>query len=282
MKKEYKAFIFDMDGVLRCGNTGVPGAGDLLKLIHQKNIPSLILTNECRYTKDKIKLDLEQMNITIPDSWTIYTAADCMNDFLSKIYKSGYILVLGEDGLKTTLKANPLFKDRIKENMPDTSLTFNMNLYLIIGSMDKLRDDDIEEATKWIRCGAKIVTTCPDVADPGSKGDNSIMMPGHTLHILKKLIPCTSYCVGKPNPIMIRRAVDILLNGNPDLKYDDVLFIGDSLDTDIKAAFEFNMDSALVLTGNTRMYMVSNNIIQPTYIFHSVREIFDELNSGKP
>jgi NagD protein len=151
----------------------------------------------------------------------------------------------------------------------------NQKLFVIIGTLNKINDYDIEEVVKWIRCGAKIITTCPDVSDPGSKGKNSIIMPNNILHIIKKIIPFNNYCVGKPNPLMLRQALKLLFY--EDLINYNLLFIGDSLDTDIKMAFEMGIDSALVMTGNTRMYMLQNSIIQPNYIYHSVQEICKDI-----
>ncbi len=278
MKKNYKAFIFDMDGVLRCGDQGIDGADKIVKLFENKQIPTLILTNECRFTKNKIIKDLELMGINIPENWDIYTSADCAKDFICQVQKVDYIYVLGEGGLKDTLKENPIIEKKITKKLPSKNLSWNTDLMIVIGALNKIKDDEIDEAVKWIRCGAKIITTCFDVCDPGSKGENPILMLSHIFHIIKQIIPCTSYSIGKPNPIMTRKALEIIRKKDQEIKLDEILFIGDSLDTDIKCAFELGLDSALVLTGNTRMHMIKGSIIQPDYIFHSVKEIYDEIN----
>ena len=128
--------------------------------------------------------------------------------------------------IKSAIIKCPIFVcKRCKTQLPNKNLSYGTNLYVVIGSKNKILDSDIEEAVKWVRCGAKVVTTCPDIADPGAKGDNALMMPNHILHIIKRLIPCTSYCVGKPNPIMIKKAIDILSKDN-NIKTEEILFVG--------------------------------------------------------
>ena len=277
MDKQYRAFIFDMDGVFRCGHDVISGASEIVEYISEREVPSILLTNECRYTNAQLTTDLATMGVYIPDSWRIFTAGNCVADFLANLKNLDYIYILGEDGLKETLSQNPQLKDKIKTRLPSKHIMLDCELYVVIGSLNKIIQEELEEAAKWVRCGARVITTCPDLSDPGSKGQNVISMPSYTVSLLNKYIPCSTYCLGKPNPIILRKALGLLREKIPDIKEHEILFVGDSLDTDIKLAFELGLDSALVLTGNTTMFMIKNNIIQPTYIFHSVLEIKDEL-----
>jgi HAD superfamily hydrolase (TIGR01450 family) len=277
MDKQYRAFIFDMDGVFRCGHEVISGASEIVEYISDKGVPSILLTNECRYTNQQLIDDLQGMGVNIPNSWQIYTAGNCVADFLANIKNLDYVSILGEQGLKDTLTSIPSLKDKIRTKLPSKHLTLDHELYVVVGSLNKINQEELEEIAKWIRCGAKVITTCPDLSDPGSKGQHVISMPSYTINLINKYIPCQTYCLGKPNPIMLRKALILLRDQVPDIKEHEILFVGDSLDTDIKMAFELGLDSALVLTGNTTMFMIKSNIIQPTYIFHSVLEIKDEL-----
>lgn len=275
--KRYRAFIFDMDGVFRCGDDVIMGAPEIVEYIAQRDVPSVLLTNECRYTTGRIVNDLTKMGVKVPETCSIYTAGDSVTDFLASQQELDYIHILGEDGLKDTIRNKESLRDKIRDQIPSKKISLDTDMFLVIGSLNKINQSELEEAAKWIRCGAKVITTCPDLSDPGSKGEHVISMPGHTVHLLKKYIPCSTYCLGKPNPIILRKALAILRGKIPDIREEEILFVGDSLDTDIRLAYELGLDSAIVLTGNTTMFMIKNNIIQPTYIFHSVLEIKDEL-----
>lgn len=272
-----------MDGVLRCGDDLVEGAKDLMDFLDSPETPEcLILTNECRYTHKSLQHQFIKMGSALPDSWGIYTAADSVKDFLvSRKDRVRGVHVIGEQGLFDTL--NEALPDKMKRKLPcmDLAQYPESELYVVIGSLDKQNHKAIEHAAKWIKCGAKVLTTCPDLSDPGSKGNTVISMPYNTLQILKKLVPCHHYCLGKPNPLMITSALKMLRKNRPDIDPYRILFIGDSLDTDIKCAFEAGMESVLVLTGNTSVFGIKHNVLQPTYVFHSVEELHEVLRDSK-
>jgi ribonucleotide monophosphatase NagD (HAD superfamily) len=59
-----------------------------------------------------------------------------------------------------------------------------------------------------------------------------------------------------------------------DLRKSDILMVGDTLETDILGANTFGLDTALVLSGNTRaeqaVMMIQAKGITPTYLCESV------------
>ena len=56
-----KGIIFDMDGVLRIGSHPVKYSNEIIQLMKKQNLPGMISTNECRYTPDELKEDLEAL-----------------------------------------------------------------------------------------------------------------------------------------------------------------------------------------------------------------------------
>jgi NagD protein len=76
------------------------------------------------------------------------------------------------------------------------------------------------------------------------------------------------FFVGKPNPLMMRMALNYL-----DVHSEDTVMVGDRMDTDIIAGVESGMETILVLTGVTRREDVSRYPYQPTYILESVADI---------
>lgn len=72
---------------------------------------------------------------------------------------------------------------------------------------------------------------------------------------------------------MMRRAKERMQAHQGALKGKEILFVGDSMNTDIRLGFESGMRTALVLTGNTRADDVKNHVLQPDVVLHSVKDL---------
>lgn len=280
---DIRAVIFDMDGVFRRGFDAIDSSDALISWMEEQAMPGVILTNECRYTLSQLRKDLRHMNIPYPDSWDIYTSALAARDFFqSHLFenKPVFVYVVGGGGLKKALQQVRKESFFVVEEPPEGKPE-EYSLYVVFGSVDKIKIWDLENATRWINLGAKVLTTCPDVADPSSKGSSLIGMPHHLLHMIKICAPCTPYSIGKPHPFMVKKAIELLRKKDPSLRDKEILFVGDSLDTDIRTAFEAGIPSALVLSGNTRMEGIGRHAVKPDFIFPSVREILEAFISSK-
>lgn len=97
--------------------------------------------------------------------------------------------------------------------------------------------------------------------------------------MLQKNTPCKAYSVGKPNPYILKKAIAILESQIPDIKNSEVLFVGDSMDTDITVAFQAEMSSALVLTGNTNITMAKSQIITPNLVIENLNDLSDIIST---
>jgi 4-nitrophenyl phosphatase len=98
----------------------------------------------------------------------------------------------------------------------------------------------------WFHRRARLVTTNPDryCPFPGGRGEPDAGA------IVAAIEACTgATCevnVGKPDPLMLEAAMDLL-----GLEVGDCVMVGDRLYTDIRMARAAGMASALVLTGDT-------------------------------
>jgi len=275
-----KGIVFDMDGVLRVGNKAIPKADEIIKIMKLKNIKGMVSTNECRYTEDEIREELYDLGINIPNEWYIYTAAMAVRDFLkTRIEKNNnkkyYIGIIGETGLFTTINSLSIYDNFIITDEPPKKKLDNIELILIIGTVNKIKITNLEKGLDWINSGAKIITTCCDTTDPASKGDFNLGMPSHILHLLKyntKFV--RQYSLGKPNPIFKTKIIEVFNN----IPIKDILFVGDTLYTDIQLANESGMKSCLVLTGNTKLETIENYVIEPDIIINSIGDLKEYLN----
>ena len=76
------------------------------------------------------------------------------------------------------------------------------------------------------------------------------------------------FFVGKPNPLMMRMALNYL-----NVHSENTVMIGDRMDTDIIGGVQAGLETILVLTGVTREENVRSFPYQPTRIVPSVAAI---------
>ena len=78
--------------------------------------------------------------------------------------------------------------------------------------------------------------------------------------------------MGKPDPEVI---YTLAKKFNVELK--DILVVGDRIYTDILVGVNANVDSVMVLSGETKLEDLKNYDYKPTYILNSIKELPDLL-----
>ena len=76
------------------------------------------------------------------------------------------------------------------------------------------------------------------------------------------------FFVGKPNPLMMRSALNYL-----EVHSENTVIVGDRMDTDVVAGVQSGMDTILVLSGITREEEVGRYPYVPGKIVDSVADI---------
>jgi NagD protein len=247
-----KNYLIDMDGVLVRGRTIIPGADAFIKRLLDRRAEFLVLTNNPRYTPADLAHRLGTMGLQVPPE-RIFSSAMATARFLQSQKPVGTAFVLGESGLTSAIHGIGYV---ITDLSPD---------YVVLGE----GSFDLEQLTKAIRlaaAGAHFLATNPDPSGPGDGG--TVPACGAMAAFIEKASGVTPYFVGKPNPLMMRTALNYL-----DVHSEDTIMIGDTMATDIKGGVESGMETILVLTGVTRREDVVRFPFQPTRIVDSVAEI---------
>lgn len=274
-----KGVIFDLDGVLRIGDTSIEGVNEVFHFLDSQHIPYMIATNECRHTPINLKHKLRNMDMTIHDDVPIYTAGLSVRDYLQiKVHRLNkqinvdeniHIGVVGEKGLIDILSTQQILIHETPDTVPK-----DKTKYLIVGTLDKIEMHHLEKVRLWIHSGAKIITTCCDMADPSSRGSFSIGMPNLLIHMAFGNVSQT-YTTGKPNMIFAKAVYHEMRNLVGNIKPNEILFVGDTLYTDIRMSEEFGFLSALVLTGNSKLDNIGDYVSEPDFIIDSVNALPD-------
>jgi NagD protein len=91
--------------------------------------------------------------------------------------------------------------------------------------------------------------------------------------LISKATGVDPYFVGKPNPLMMRSALNAI-----DAHSESTAMIGDRMDTDIVAGLEAGLHSVLVLTGVTPSRDAAERYpYRPSRVVESVADLVDEL-----
>tara|TARA_Y100000287_G_scaffold182537_1_gene180259 strand:- start:257 stop:1027 length:771 start_codon:yes stop_codon:yes gene_type:complete len=255
----------------------------------------MIVTNECRRTPGVIKQELLDMGIDIAET-PILTSGIMTYNYIFDIINMKEnintifnVFTIGEDGLLEVLEELsflPNYK-KITESFIERALKKNKVFkdcdryvnYMIIGSINNIDIKLISLINNYFKVfsNVKVIITCPDEIDP--EGDN-IIVPKHLIHILNynKTEEILPYYTGKPNPLIAKYIKNYFKEKFGTEKDADTVFVGDTLETDIKLANEALFKSVLVLSGNTKQEDLKKSLITPDYVIDSVDDLFTVID----
>jgi NagD protein len=248
-----KNYITDMDGVLVSGRTIIPGADQFLERIKARGVEYLVLTNNPLYTPGDLAHRLRTIGLDIPPE-RIFTSAMATAHFLRSQKPNGTAFVIGESGLTEAIHSVGYV---ITDHHPD---------YVVLGETHTYNLELITKAIRLVAEGAHFIATNPDPSGPSEKG--IVPACGALAALIEKASGMSPFFVGKPNPLMMRTALNYL-----DVHSENTIMVGDRMDTDIIAGVESGMETILVLTGVTRREDVARYPYQPTHIVESVAHI---------
>ena len=130
----------------------------------------------------------------------------------------------------------------------------------------------ITHAIRLIDAGSRFIATNPDPAGPSPSGP--LPATGAVAALISRATGVEPYFVGKPNPLMIRSALNAL-----DAHSESTAMIGDRMDTDVVAGLEAGLETILVLTGMTARTQAERYPYLPSRIVDSVADLIDELGA---
>ncbi|MEA2494851.1 MAG: 5-nucleotidase [Thermoleophilaceae bacterium] len=247
----------DMDGVLVREELAIPGAGEFIARLRETDTPFLLLTNNSIWTRRDLTARLRAGGLDVPEE-AIWTSALATAKFLEDQRPGGTAFVIGESGLTTALHSAGY---TINERDPD---------YVVLGETRTYSFERIAQAIRLIGRGAKFIATNPDPTGPAP--DGPLPATGSVAALISKATGRDPYFVGKPNPLMMRTALNTL-----EAHSEETAMIGDRMDTDIIAGQEAGLETILVLTGVTTREETELFPYRPSRIVESVAELIPEI-----
>jgi HAD superfamily hydrolase (TIGR01450 family) len=233
----FQGYVFDLDGTVYLGDELLPGAGRLLHRLRELDRRVAFISNNPTRDPEQYVDKLRRLGVqaSVPE---VLNTVVTMTRWLSRHHPDATVFPIAEEPLRRALaEAGIRMSDRPEE------------IDIVVASYDRgfdYRKLQIAFDAIWFHRRARLVTTNPDryCPFPGGRGEPDAGA------IVAAIEACTgATCevnAGKPDPLMLEAAMDLL-----GLDVGDCVMVGDRLYTDIRMARAAGMASALVLTGDT-------------------------------
>jgi 5'-nucleotidase len=247
----------DMDGVLIHEQSVVPGADRFIERLRALDRRFLVLTNNSIYTPRDLAARLSAIGLQVPED-RIWTSAMATANFLQGQRPEGSAFVVGEAGLTTALHG---IGYTLTDRTPD---------YVVLGETRTYSFEHIARAIRLVAAGARFIATNPDAVGPTP--DGPLPATGSVAALISRATGVEPYFVGKPNPLMMRSALNAI-----DAHSETSAMVGDRMDTDVVSGLEAGMHTILVLTGITSRADAERFPYRPSRIVDSIADLVDEL-----
>jgi NagD protein len=257
VRRQICSWLMDMDGVLVREELPVPGAEQFLARLREVGTPFLMLTNNSIYTRRDLAARLRASGLDVPED-SIWTSALATARFLDDQRPGGSAFVIGEAGLTTALHQAGY---TLTERDPD---------YVVLGETRTYSFERITQAIRLVSAGARFIATNPDATGPAP--DGPMPATGSVAALISRATGVEPYFVGKPNPLMMRSALNAI-----DAHSETTAMIGDRMDTDVVAGLEAGLETILVLSGLTSREEAGRYPYLPSRIVDSVADLMDDL-----
>lgn len=242
-----------MDGVLVRGDKLIPGADKFVDFCNENKIEYLVFTNNPIYTPRDLSHRLHMIGIRAPET-RIFTSSMATAHFLQTQHPNGKAFVIGESGLTKPIHDVGYI---ITDINPD---------YVVLGETIAYNFEQITKGIRLVSEGALFIATNPDPV--GRAYEGLVPACGALAALIEKASGKSPFFIGKPNPLMMRYALNYL-----GLHSTGTIMVGDRMDTDIVTGIMSGLETILVLSGVSRREDVRKFPYRPTHILESIADI---------
>jgi HAD superfamily hydrolase (TIGR01458 family) len=249
--------IFDVDGVLDYQGEVCPGAIDVVASLRHSGFALRFLTNSTLHSRASRAAKLVAKGFDVSPEEVI-TASYATARYLEQQRPASCWVMVGGEGLSEF--------SAFHHDMDNPE-------YIVVGDYRNRFDfRHLNQALRLLLNGAKLVGMSPDLIDR-STGDPELNA-GSWIRLLETAARVQAVYVGKPQPFGFGLALTDMR-----LRRDQVVMVGDRVDSDIKGAKRFGIRSVLVKTGEYRMGDLDGSI-KPDFVVNSLRELIRLLETA--
>jgi len=245
------AFLIDIDGVLRRGDSAVAGAPEAIRLL-RSNHPCLIVTNTTRLSADELFASLTKLGFRIARE-DVFTPIDATISYIKR--------------LKPTARCQLIMQGKVRADFLDAGLTLTDETpdFVVLGLDTTLDYAALDRAFRNLKAGAELIAA--NVTRFYPLEDGLHLGVGPFAKALESASGKDAVVIGKPNPGFFQAALERL-----GAKKAEALMIGDDPFDDIQGAKKFGLRTVFI-EGTYTKEDLEKNSIQSDFILPSIAEI---------
>lgn len=248
-----KGLLIDLDGVIYNDTQIIPGAAETIEHLQQKEIPFRFITNTTMKSRKTLQKKLSGFGIEVPEN-NIFSAAFAAAQFIRNQGKTKCHLLIAEDAQQE------YFDLELKSDKPD---------YVVVGDLgEHITFDKLNNAFQKLFEGAELIALQKNrfwLSDKGYTLD-----AGAFVALLEYAANKESILIGKPSKAFYDTVLKDL-NCNT----DEVLMIGDDIESDIKGAQTIGIKGILVQTGKFMPRDLEREDVTPWKTIGSIENLKD-------
>jgi 4-nitrophenyl phosphatase len=264
--------IFDVDGTVVRGVDPLPGAAAGVAAVDDAGLDRVFVSNNPTKPPAAYERRLGRAGIPV-DADEVLTAGSVTADYLSMHHPDDDVAVVGEQSLVELIQETGVEARRVDGGIADDIDSADhgdpARPDVLVASIDREFHYDTLRTCLWLLADPSVtfLGTDPDVVIPAPHAD--VPGSGAMIDAIANVVGRDPQAIlGKPGATMRDTALDRL-----GLAPEDLLIVGDRLDTDIALGAESGMTTALVRTGVTDDAALAASSIRPDHVLDSLSDL---------
>lgn len=231
IKMNEKLYLLDLDGTMYRGSKIQTGAKEFIEYLHKTKQSYMFLTNNSKRTRIQNVEHMRQMGFENIHPEDFFTSAMAAASYVRKHYTMRKAWYIGEDGLGEALLDNGF--TLVSDEQPD---------FVFVGLDQQADYKKYSQAIQYLVNGAILIGTNDDRLL--AQSDGFALGNGAVVHMLAYATNQSVPKIGKPNAPILEECLHLLHKNT-----DEVIIIGDNLETDIALGVRQGVETILVEGG---------------------------------
>ncbi len=271
--KQYKVIMLDSYGVLKNHKGLIDGVQKTLEFIREEDKTFRVLTNDASRSPQEQVDKYVELGLPGIELHEMITSGMMAKQFLEQKITNGKIAYLGTESSADYILQSGL--EHIAVSKVDLDDIEDISAFVFLDDEGFDWNTDINKTVNLLRRkNMPVILANSDRFYPVSKHDVAVATGG-IAKLVESMLGKKFLHFGKPDSQMFMYAYEQMVEQGP-INKEDILMVGDTLQTDILGGNKFGVKTMLVLSGNTREEnaesLIKSTGIIPDYICKSILE----------